>query len=192
MKRLARTALLVLAGVLTFALTVPAQELAEEPAKAPLTEKQVKMLLRENDKQLKQARKAHQRGEIDKLEKRLREYIKSIQRLNEAIAADDIEVDDPEEVLWKVDAAALKQRKLLERLREATAEPLRALVEEAVAAARAGSRAALDGLMRLRAGEFRVGGKRRPGVHQQREEEVWVPGPSGPQRRPRPRPQPPR
>ncbi|MFQ5816795.1 MAG: hypothetical protein ACE5H2_02415 [Terriglobia bacterium] len=190
MKRLKRNLSvgpLALVGVLVCVLAVA----AEEPAEAPLTEKQVKTILRENDKHLKQARKAHKRGKTTEFKWQLQKYIKSTNRLRAAVEADDLAGDDPEDLLWKVDETFLKQRKLLERLREETAEPLRARVEEAIAAARRGNRAALDALMRVRAGEFRVGGKRRPGIHQERQEEILVPGPQGPQRRPRPRPEPP-
>lgn len=186
MKRLKHHALLALVVALCGALVVA----AEEPAEAPLTEKQVKTLLRQNDKRLKQVRKAHKRGEMDELGKRLRDYIESTHRLSEAMEEDQIEAADPEELLWKVDETLLKQRKLLERLAKATPVPLRARVEEAVAAARRGNRVALDALMRVRAGEFRVGGKGRRRIYQERKEEIWVPGPSGPQRRPRPRPEP--
>lgn len=172
---------------LTGLLAAPPAERAE-PA---LTEKQVKTLLQENQKRLEQARQAQRKNQTADWETHLREYTESTQKLNAALAEDRIDAADPEAVLWTVDAAAVRQRKLLEAFRASAPASLRALVEEALGRARLQSRAALDAISRLRRGEFRLGGKSGPRIHQQKDEEIWVPTPGGPQRRPRPTPEPP-
>lgn len=163
---------------------------AEEPSSPPLTEKEIKTLLRENDQRLAQARRARQRGESETLEQQVREYTESADRLSQAVETDHFDAADPEALLWRVDAAALKQRKLLERIGAAAPDELEVVITEATRAASRESRAALDALTRLRKGELRLGGRGRSGIHAERQEEVWIPTPGGPVKRPRPNPQP--
>lgn len=191
MNRVAQARLL--ASVLLLGVVLTARAAEQEPEAVPesLTESQIKSLLQHTDKQLEQVRKRHARVQADELNRWLQDYIEGTHRLSEAVEADAIEANDPEDILWKVDEAALKQRKLLERLHESVADPAQEALEDALAAARRASRAALDALTRLREGTFQLGGKRPgPRIQQQTLEDIWVPSPTGPQRRPRPAPPP--
>lgn len=191
MNRVAQARLL--ASVLLLGVVLTARAAEQEPEAVPesLTESQIKSLLQHTDKQLEQVRKRHARVQADELNRWLQDYLEGTHRLSEAVEADAIEANDPEDILWKVDEAALKQRKLLERLHGSVADPAQEALEDALAAARRASRAALDALTRLREGTFQLGGKRPgPRIQQQTLEDIWVPGPTGPQRRPRPAPPP--
>lgn len=162
---------------------------AAEPAERPLAEKEIKKILAQNDKLLDRAQRAHRRQQMGEFEKFVSTYTQSVNRLSQALAEDRFAAAKPEKLLWRVDKSALKQCTLLEKLFRQSPEDVRRTLERAIAAARGVSRVALNAITRLHDKEFRLNRGRSGSFHQERKEEIYVPGTPSP--RPRPRPEPP-
>jgi len=168
-------------------LSVLASSYTAEPSEKLLAEKEIEKILAQNDKLLVDAQRAHKQRETAELEKSVGNYTQNANRLSQALEEDRFQAANPEELLWRVDKAALKQRTLLEKLLRQSAEDAHVALEEALAAARRTNRAALDAITRLHDQEFRLHRGRSGGLHQERREEVYFPGTPSP----RPRPEPP-
>lgn len=172
-------------------LPVLASSYTAEPVQKPLAEKEIVTILAQSDKLLARAQRAQQRQELAEFEKLVSDYTQSVTRLSQALEEDRFEAAQREKLLWRVDKSALKQRTALEKLLRQSPKQVQVAVEGALEAARRASRAALAAITRLREKEFRLGPGRSGSFHQERKEEVYVPGTPSPRPRPQPKPEPP-
>lgn len=137
------SALAVVLGLaLSLAFAAKALELGEEP----LTEKQVKNMLKENKRLLERAKEAQRRGDTATVEQNVAQYTANARELNEALARGQVEEADTIDVVERVDKATLKHVSVLEGLLEKVPEQARPGIERALEVSQRGHDAATQAL----------------------------------------------
>jgi len=176
-----------LAVVLSLALSLPLAAKAQELGEEPLTEKQVKDMLKENKRLLAAAEKAQKRGDTVAFENNLAAFNARMNRLNEAIGAGRVDPAKAQTVLERVNEATQKHLRVLERVHQRCQERGKSCqgIERAMERSRQGNLAATEALARTRAGEQRTGRPAEVGRPSTGRPSVGGPArPSGPPTRP--------
>ena len=112
----------------------------------PLSEKDTKKLLKASEKELKEARKASEQGKTEAAAHAAR-FTENLDRINNALASDEVRENDALDVAARVDEATLKHIPVLEGLLETVPEQARPAIERALEASRRGHDTATEAIL---------------------------------------------